>query len=68
MLNTHKLAKELNLSESGIYQMVSQRKIPFIKIGRAIRFDLEDIEKWIEEKKILSDKAIIGGVSIDGKR
>ena len=58
MLNIHELAKELNLSESGIYQMVGQRRIPFVKIGRAIRFDLEDIEKWIEEKKILSDKVI----------
>ena len=53
MVNIHQLAVELNLSESGIYQMVSQREIPFVKIGRAIRFDLEDIRKWLDHKKML---------------
>lgn len=52
MLNIHELAKELNLSESGLYQMVSQRKIPFLKIGRSIRFDSSEIQKWLENKKV----------------
>jgi len=56
MLNVHELSKDLNLSESGIYQMVSQRKIPFVKIGRSVRFDSEDIQKWLQEKKMLSEK------------
>ncbi len=57
MLNIHELSKELNLSESGIYLMVSRRKIPFVRIGRAIRFDLDDIKRWLEEKKVFSDQA-----------
>jgi excisionase family DNA binding protein len=52
MLNIHELAKELNLSESGLYQMVNQRKIPFLKIGRSIRFDSSEIQKWLENKKV----------------
>ncbi len=56
LLDIHQLAKELGLSESGIYQMVSQRCIPFVRIGRSIRFDLEDIKIWVQEKKIFTDK------------
>jgi excisionase family DNA binding protein len=56
MLNVHELSKELKLSSSGIYQMVGQRKIPFVKIGRSVRFDAEDINKWIAGKKTFSSK------------
>ncbi len=52
MLNIHQLATELQLSESGIYQWVSQRKIPFVKIGRSVRFDSEEIKRWLENKKV----------------
>ncbi len=58
MLDIHELSKELKISESGIYQWVSQKKIPFVKMGRAVRFDPEDIKKWLEEKKNLSSIAV----------
>ena len=51
VIDVHQLSKELSLSESGIYQMVSQREILFVRIGRSIRFDLDDIDKWLVEKK-----------------
>ena len=35
-----------------LYQWVSQRKIPHVRIGRLLKFDLNDIEKWISERKI----------------
>ena len=64
MMNIHELAKELGLSESGIYQWVSQRKIPFVRMGRALRFDSEEIKKWIEgnriEPRIIKDGQTIG--------
>jgi hypothetical protein len=31
---------------------VVQRKIPFVKIGRLVRFDLPEIEAWIAERKV----------------
>ena len=52
MLNVHELSKELEISKSGIYQWVSQRRIPFVKMGRSLRFDSEEIEKWVEAKKV----------------
>ena len=52
MLDIHELAGELKISESGIYQWVNQRKIPFVRIGRCLRFDSEDIQKWLKEKKV----------------
>ena len=51
IMDIHQLAAELKISVSGIYQWVSQRKIPFVKIGRSVRFDSEEIQRWLAEKK-----------------
>lgn len=41
-------AKALNLSIATIYALVHQKRIPHIKIGRALRFHPERIREWIE--------------------
>ena len=53
MLNVHELSGELKISESGLYQLVGQRRIPFVKIGRSVRFDLEETKQWLTEKKVV---------------
>ena len=30
-----------------LYTMVSQRRIPYVKMGRLTKFDREEIDKWI---------------------
>ncbi len=52
MLDIHELSKELKISTGGIYHWVSQRKIPYLKIGRNIRFDPEAIKQWLESKEV----------------
>lgn len=48
-------AKELSLilkcSESTIYHWVSDEKIPYRKLGNMLRFNSDDISKWLETKK-----------------
>lgn len=36
----------------GLRHRIRVRQIPFVKIGRSIYFDPEDLDRWIEEKKI----------------
>ena len=45
------LMEYLNMSESGIRELVRRKEIPFFRIGTRIKFDLVEINKWIEEKK-----------------
>ena len=51
LITVEELAKYLNLNPHTIYMWVEQRKIPFIKIGRMVRFDLIEIEEWLTSKK-----------------
>ena len=30
----------------------SQKRIPYLKIGRSVRFKHEDIDRWLNQKKV----------------
>ena len=42
------VAEVLNVSERHIYKLVSENKIPHVKIGSAVRFDAGDLIDWIK--------------------
>lgn len=56
LLNVEELSQYIGLSTSTIYSWVSQTRIPFVKLGRLTRFDLQKIEEWIEENSVEEKK------------
>ena len=34
-------------------RLVTERKIPYLKIGHFIRFDERDVEAWIDRQKVI---------------
>lgn len=47
-------AQYTGLSVHTLYAMVSQRRIPFVKVGgRSVRFDVEMLDKWIKQHTVL---------------
>jgi excisionase family DNA binding protein len=46
------LAEYLQVSRGTIHNWIYQRKIPYSKIGRRVRFKREDIVRWCENKKV----------------
>lgn len=42
----------LGLTKTTLYTWTCRKKIPHVKIGRALRFDKTDLDAWIEPKKI----------------
>lgn len=46
------LAVYLDLKKSTIYAWVCQRRIPFTKMGGALRFDLRVIEVWLKKNSV----------------
>jgi excisionase family DNA binding protein len=49
--NIQQAARYLAVSVSTLYGWVWQRRIPFVKMGRALRFDPSDLENFIETSK-----------------
>lgn len=44
-------AEYLGLTEDQVRGLKYRRAIPFVKVGRSLRFDLRDLERWIEANK-----------------
>ena len=51
LLTVQDAARLLAVSISTIYGWVWQRRIPFVKIGRAVRFDMADLERFIAQNR-----------------
>ena len=51
-MNILEAAQVLCVSVSTLYGWVWQRRIPFVKIGRAVRFERRDLEKFIEANRV----------------
>jgi len=51
-MTVKELSKYLSLSERKIRQMVKDREIPFVRVGKKlIRFDRLAVDRWLEERE-----------------
>ena len=51
-LSIKELSEYLGIPKHTIYSWTSMKKIPYVKLGRAIRFDMTEIESWIKERRV----------------
>jgi excisionase family DNA binding protein len=58
LLTVREAAQYLAVSVSTLYGWVWRRRIPFVKIGRALRFDPQDLAAFIEANKHVPRKEI----------
>lgn len=62
-LNIQEASEYLGLSVHTLYTMVSQRRIPFVKVGRLTKFDLGLLEAWIKKNTVMPTGSIQERVS-----
>lgn len=46
------MSEYLGLTEGTLYVWVCHKRIPHLKIGKALRFDMREIEGWLKDKRI----------------
>lgn len=51
-LGIKELAEYLGISIGTVYSWVCYKKIPYLKIGRLVKFDLRKIDQWTQEKAV----------------
>jgi excisionase family DNA binding protein len=56
LLDINQAATFLNVKVSRLRTAILRREIPFLKIGRLLRFHKKDLEGWIEKLKTASQK------------
>jgi len=50
-LNIEEVSEYLGLRKSSLYSRVEAGEIPHYRVGRLLRFKLEDVEKWMDEHR-----------------
>jgi len=48
LLSVAETAELLGISQSFLYKLAESESIPHIRLGRAIRFDIRQIDVWLE--------------------
>ena len=55
LLTPAEVCAVLNVKVSTVYAWVSTAHIPYVRLGRLIRFDLKDVIAWVEKQKVKGD-------------
>ena len=53
LISVPEAAAYTGLSPHTIYTMVSQRRIPYMKVGRLVKFDVDLLDKWIKQHTVM---------------
>ena len=51
LLTKNEICEYLKMSKSKIDILIRGKNIPYLKIGKNVRFDFDDLIKWLYEKK-----------------
>jgi len=52
LMGAREIAQTLGVSVNTIRTWVWQKQIPYLKVGRLVRFDIREIDAWLQDKKI----------------
>lgn len=52
LLTVDDVAERLGVSVRHVRRLVFERRIPYLKWGRLLRFDVHDIDVWLAESRI----------------
>jgi excisionase family DNA binding protein len=51
LLNAVEAAEFLGISRNSLYIWVREGRVPHYKIGTAVRFDVDDLRRWLEANR-----------------
>ena len=51
LLTSRQAAQALQISERKLWSMKASGEIPYVLLGRSVRYPVADLQQWIEERK-----------------
>jgi excisionase family DNA binding protein len=48
LLTIDQLAEQLNVSIRHVRRLVAERRVPYLKVGKFVRFDPAEISTWLD--------------------
>ena len=57
LIDVGALAERLGVDVRFVRRLVDERRIPFYKVGKHVRFDPTDIDEWIADRRVAASGA-----------
>ncbi|MDA8062586.1 MAG: helix-turn-helix domain-containing protein [Actinomycetota bacterium] len=51
LFTIEQLAEQLGITTRHVRRLVAERRIPYVKVGGLVRFDVEEIRCWIDTNR-----------------
>lgn len=61
LVDAETLAQTLGVGVRHVRRLVEERRIPFIKVGRYVRFDVEQVAEWIDGNRVAQCRPAVQG-------
>jgi excisionase family DNA binding protein len=52
LLDTDEVAKVLRVTPRHVRRLVAERRIPFVKVGRFVRFETGELDVWLDQQRV----------------
>lgn len=52
LLTINQLADHLGSTPRHVRRLVAERRVPYLKVGRFVRFDPAEIAAWLDERRV----------------
>jgi excisionase family DNA binding protein len=59
LVDRDELAARLGVSERFVRRLVEERRIPYLKLGRFVRFDPVEIDRWLMSQRVEPRSAVV---------
>lgn len=61
LVDVETLARGLGVGTRHVRRLVAERRIPFVKVGKLVRFDLVEIATWLDAHRVETrDRSVEG--------
>ena len=52
LLTIDQLVERLGISTRHVRRLIAERRIPYLKVGKLVRFDPEEINRWLDDSRV----------------
>ncbi len=60
LMTMDQLAERLGVTHRHVRRLVDERRVPFLRVGRFIRFDPAEISAWLDRTRVTASRPAVG--------
>jgi excisionase family DNA binding protein len=64
LLDIHGVAEVLRVTPRHIQRLVAERRIPYLKIGRFVRFNWAELSVWLDQQRVDATRTLCCGRTV----